>query len=51
MRRNQDAAFFDGGRVFFAEEVAVAVATRLDLEGEGSEAPRFLLLAGAMQLM
>jgi hypothetical protein len=50
-KRDFVAAFFDGGSVFFAEEVAIAVATRVDLEGEGSEAPRFRMLAQAMQLM
>jgi hypothetical protein len=49
-KRGFVAAFFDVGRLFFAAEVAVAVATRLDLEGEGIEPPRFRLLVGAMQL-
>jgi hypothetical protein len=51
-KRDFVAAFFDGDSSLQKKWLlAVAVATRLDLEGEGSKAPRFWLLAGAMRLM
>jgi hypothetical protein len=40
------AAFFDNGTLFFAAEVAVAVANRLDFEGEGSDETHFAVIGG-----